>query len=693
LTKPADDSFLLADIAPDDYLEQAGLLMASGKFREAITFYEGALAHLERSFGEDQPQLIDCLQELALAYEAAVRYSDAMRVYLRLLRLTREVTGEMSAVPALLLKLTQMNEKLGRPSDALNYCSQALQAAKETLAQEDPVSQQIIERYRHLTALSGSQFGQKQDSWQFADPDKTAKPLEEAGFRSTEERAESKTAHQNSRHEFDKNQGKPSSLHTNGQTFAGVNASYPQEDFENSDEPPLVFEYVDSADPQRTDETKQSNADIYSQIKANRARPGLDLESGLSPARRARDIAIPILALATIVGLLVFFLAHKTAGPTVQPATTSSTASPGMSEAPGGIEARYKTADGEKELLLDNKNMATFATVNSATEMPYRIIAGDWNGLIAAMLDSVQEKQIWGEKKQSEFKGQDNVVYYAADGPEALVIAKMKRLAGYGQGCFLRTGEYPKIVNSEVSNQFIFTSPIDNHDTSIAIKTITDPSADEKASLQSGALVTDEPPLQPCLITCYAQMSTMLDAKGEKLKATKFFVRGCDRGGHFLSDSRGKIFVITASDEYLVPLETLEMPQTKTKPAKRSNQKSRNAKSLSKLTKAPDPVSKPIAEKVQEQSSIFMGRQKDRPEKPTTLWLVSAPPCPLVVIHYILPLLLSVSSLLAFLASQLTGVDMKGRDVTSGSKPALFLAAILLALAVIALFLQCIFLA
>ena len=140
-------------------LAQAAALTKVGEYHQAIPLYESALATLERIHGGDQPELAECLQELGDAYEAALRLSDALRIHTRLLRLGERILGKANPnIVAMLFKLAQLNEMLGRPVEALDFCNQALNSAKQSLPQDDPLSQQIADSHRYLTGLVQAQM-------------------------------------------------------------------------------------------------------------------------------------------------------------------------------------------------------------------------------------------------------------------------------------------------------------------------------------------------------------------------------------------------------------------------------------------------------------------------------------------------------------------------------------------------------
>ena len=273
-------------------------------------------------------------------------------------------------------------------------------------------------------------------------------------------------------------------------------------------------------------------------------------------------------------------------------------------------------------------------------------------------------------------KTEDDIVYYSADGPEAFVLTKMRRLAGYAQAYFLRAGAYPKVVPTEMISLFCLRNPLDGTTAAIPIKTLLSQSSDgveAKAGLDSGLASVDGGTNSPCKIICYAVIPGESGAKTGKLKATKFLIRGCDRNGLFLSSAHvGQTYVMAASDRYLVPVES----EPRARPQTRSAGQESGAKSGQLLPKSKGAP------------SVFPPTAREKPKKTTRLWIISDSPCPLWLIHRGLPLLLLGLALAAFVFSQMTAVDIKGRTLSSGSGSALFLALICLILALVTLVMQ-----
>jgi tetratricopeptide (TPR) repeat protein len=637
----------MPDAEASEYLEQADALLKNGQVQEAIALYENALSNLETKYGEDGPQLAECLEELGQAYEAGGRLTDALRIYTRTLRLGRQILGDNDpGIVEMLLKLIQINETLGRPTDALAFCEQAMLAAKQCMPEDSPLTQKIIDRYHHLANLSGKR-AQKQ-----LEPETTADPQALSPMRP--EKPPQLPPQILSEISFDGNQGQPSSVRPRP---------------------------------------------AASQKKGTHAR-GRQEEGRkhVSVGQLAKDFALPVIGLATVAALVSFFLLHNSTGQkTNLPAAQSLTKT--------GIEALYRTADESKKVHLATSNLALLISGKSALELPYVLAESDWSGLCSGLASSFMEKQIWVEKKESQLKTEDNFVYYAADGPEVLVLAKMARLAGNAQACFLRTGEYPKSVTSDMISQFLFQNPLDGKEETVQIRTLMEKNSDgveARAGLESGLTSGDEAANAPCKITCYAVQTGITDARGTKLKSTKFFVRGCDRNGLFITPAHiGQAYVICATDAYLMAPELASKARGQDGKGglKYGERKGKHwPKSKSGQSTQSEPSSQlapPIKAEQSSQSSQSrpssqlmlsdQGLQKEKPIKTTRLWLISNPPCPLRFIHYGLPMLLAGLALLAFCCSRMAGVDMKGRTTSSGSTIALILSAVCLAMAALAL--------
>ncbi|MBK7840591.1 MAG: hypothetical protein IPJ49_23545 [Candidatus Obscuribacter sp.] len=230
-------------------------------------------------------------------------------------------------------------------------------------------------------------------------------------------------------------------------------------------------------------------------------------------------------------------------------------------------------------------------------------------------------------------------------------------LAGFAQTMYLSTGEYPQLVTSNIINQFTFENPVTKQLLSIPIKVLTANSfvgVDPQTALASGVIGIDEKKPQPCGIACYTQVASVMDARGEKLKTVKFFLRGYDKNGQLLRSSiNNQVYVECASSLSLIDIAEQE---SKTKQKKKTT------------IKAPE---NPLT--------------VEPPPKPTSLWLVTNPSISTIWVHYALPLTLLSTSILAFMASHLQGVNIKGQTVSSGSRIALYFSVTALLLALLSI--------
>lgn len=63
------ENFRMPAQAASNNLEQANLLARAGRFEEAVPLFESSLSGLERQNGPEAPELAECLQNLADAYQ------------------------------------------------------------------------------------------------------------------------------------------------------------------------------------------------------------------------------------------------------------------------------------------------------------------------------------------------------------------------------------------------------------------------------------------------------------------------------------------------------------------------------------------------------------------------------------------------------------------------------------------------
>jgi tetratricopeptide (TPR) repeat protein len=767
VTEQPNQSFRMPTSDARPYLEQASALMKVGRFQEAIPLYESALATLERTYGVDQPELAECLQDLGDAYEAAYRLSDALAIHTRLLRIGEKVLGRTNPnVVAMLFKLAQINEMLGRPVDALAFCEQSLESAKQCLAQDDPLSQAIIERYNYLSTLVQTQAQQEiqpqapAPDWQaesappqndgsppmptnmqdfaremlqdmpgsqrpfgqavnldnlssarnpvqtaptypvpntvappqFANQNNDYKSILEAGF----------SAAQN--HNF--RDDLPNS--PNGGT-GRASPNYPSLSTSSSPSAAPVYEpggggySLSELDDIRAG--RRDTGEMYTQTKTPLRRITEGDNKRIMIGRLAKDFALPVFGVVVLVGLLIFVL-FCNKGTEQKPAVTAQDV--GKAAAFG----LFRTSDGEREVRLVSGNSALMVTQGSAIEVPYTQVTSNWGDLFSAMTSSIFEKQIWAEKKDYGLKTQDEVVYYASDGAEAKVIAKMRQLSGYAQAYFLKRGEYPRFVGSNMMSEFSFVNPLDGRGLPIPIKTLLSQVSDGQdakggleSGLEAGLAPNTEPAVfgnAPCSITCYAVVVGKPDDDLNKIRATSFFIRGCDRNGAFLASAQpGRTYVVPASNTYLaaVPSGALSDITGKAPAASRSkiSTKAKIKGRVKALPKAPPNAAggdKPTDDQDRDTAAqpALPVVHTEKPDKSTKLWLIVNPAFPMVLIHHSLPLILMGIAALAYLQSRIVHVEATGASIAETSNArshyAKIAAAVFLGLAVLVIFVQ-----
>lgn len=598
-------------------IKEALELSQGGQKKEAIVLLEKTLSYQELSLGEEDSALIPCLEALVETFEVSGRHNDALRTNNRLLALVCATKGEVSTEAAKTLwRMAKISDSLSRQNEANSQIQRALDTAKQCMKQEDPLSQEIIRTYNYL--INGVQPGlQAKDS-------NSIKSFSELS-------------------DHDQENGESKEEVTDFANIAGENFSASAAKVQ---EQPLATNTLSSLDSKGDRENTQSVE--YAKILASRKRASSPGVRNLSALRNLKSLVVPLIGAVAVVALLVFILCRpKDTQTVVEPKVEPKTA----------IQKRFLTADAKKEIRLLNNNLCWLVSNDKATAMPYHEVQFDWPGLLTIMADSVTEKQIILADNKSILQSEDGLDYYGINEPEHLVIAKMHKLAGFAQTMYLSTGEYPQLVTNNIISQFTFENPVTKQPLAIPLKLLTANSfvgMDPETALASGLVGIDEKKPQPCGIACYTQVASVMDARGEKLKTVKFFLRGYDKNGQLLKSSiKNQVYVECASSLSLIDIGEQE---SKSKRKKKSTIQS----PLTTL-----PVEPPL--------------------KPTSVWLVANPSIPTIWVHYALPLTLLATSILAFLASHLQGVNMKGQTVSSGSRVAHYFAVIALILALLSI--------
>ncbi|MBP6745614.1 tetratricopeptide repeat protein, partial [bacterium] len=154
--------------AASNNLEQANLLARAGRFDEAVPLFESSLIGLERQNGPEAPELAECLQNLADAYQSVGRYDDSLRTNWRLVRIGEKILGRVHPdMVSMLLKIAETNEMMGKTEDALHIVESAIATAKQCMQADNPLAVRLIERHTYLVNLMRNQGAMRS---QYDDP-------------------------------------------------------------------------------------------------------------------------------------------------------------------------------------------------------------------------------------------------------------------------------------------------------------------------------------------------------------------------------------------------------------------------------------------------------------------------------------------------------------------------------------------
>ena len=202
-----------------------------------------------------------------------------------------------------------------------------------------------------------------------------------------------------------------------------------------------------------------------------------------------------------------------------------------------------------------------------------------------------------------------------------------------------------------------------------------------KLNLEGGVHLGNEETSLPGYIGCYAALYN----ENNILKCTKFFVRGSNREGRFLTADNDQIFVISASNQVsnAAPKEAEKKVKVVAKNGKRSKKTAKQKDSPGMQT--PTESQTAAVAPVKELSSIANAKP---PEKPTTVYLAADAVLPLFLMHHMLPMFLAALAALSFVRARMVGFDIKGEEVASGSKTALIAGIIFSLLTLLCLVMQ-----
>ncbi len=782
MTDMQSDNFRMPAQTAANNLQQAEWLAKEGRLEEAIPLYESALANLERTNGMEAPELAECLQNLAEAYQSVARYEDSLRTNWRLVRIGEKILGRVHPdMVSMLLKIAQTNEMMGKTEDALHIVESAIATAKQCMQSDNPLAVKLIERHTYLVNLLRNQGASKS---QYDDPSlyqgnsaqlppqpqiHNPNPNQNQGANTPQNQVQipSQLHQQMMQYEVPQPQAaapngayqhpaqvpvqkisvQPHPMeismgHSDMQNFAremlkdmpgppgskspfsqsvnlgnasGVNyeevtnpqealaldpriapmplppqrpqglekqASYgnalaqrPSQDFDSGEEEeePYTAEAIASL-------TNRNKPSTRSNAKGRRLSDSE--QSRIRVGRVLKDFGLPLVALIVLVGMVFYiFKSSKPAAP-VKPATAA---------VPRGQLTLFEGPDGKKQLRLLGTEVAYLVSQNAATKVPYKRIGNNWSDYFAITFGSLTEKQLWFEEEKSSLKGEDGSIYYGVDGPENIVLEKMRDLGGFAQSYFLRTGEYPKMVPPGADFAFSYISPYSGKGLSIPIRTVRAKEkdcSDVLSTLEGGNYLGNEETATPGYICAYA--ATYGDNATDTMKCVKFFVRGCRKDGRFLMTDHDKIFVLTADNSFLKQLAPSVVDKKADKVPLRTSVRNRKSK------KAAPPVVAAAKNfeipKAKSQTTTAIDQavysRAEPPEKPTQMYLIMNPPVPLGVLHHLVPLLLLLLTFAAFIRSQMVGFDIKGQAVSTGSNAAVLVAGISFLLLAVSVLIQ-----
>ena len=437
------------------------------------------------------------------------------------------------------------------------------------------------------------------------------------------------------------------------------------EQFEDLEEEPYTAEAIANL-------TNRSKVNTRSNAKGRR--PSVREQSRIRTGRLLKDFGIPFIAAIVLIGLVLYLFSGNKAAVKVGAAASK------------GTTTVYESPDQKKQLRLLGTEVL-IANQSAAIKIPLKRIKNNWGDLFSALIVSATEKQIWMADSSSSIKSEDGIVYYLTSGPDNRVIEKMRQLANYAQLYWLSSGEYPRTIPSGAEPQFSYSSPYNGKALSIPImsdRTTDKDGTSMKLNLEGGVHLSNEETSIPGYIGCYGALYN----ENNILKCTKFFVRGSNRDGHFLTTDNDQIFVISAGDQVSSPALT----EIEKKPKAVAKVMAKNGKRSKKTAKPKDnpAVQKPIeslapAAPVKELSSIANAKS---PDKPTTVYLAADAVLPLFLMHHLLPIFLAMLAALSFMRARMVGFDIKGEEVASGSKAALIAGIIFSVLTVLCLVMQ-----
>jgi tetratricopeptide (TPR) repeat protein len=695
------------------FIDQGLALINAGQLAQGASFLENALAIMQRIYGQDQIEMVDCLQALGDCQEKLGRWGEALVIRCRLLELGQKVLGANHPdVITIMLKIALLQERLGLLNDAVNTIQEAIELAKSSIAREHPLAQRLIEYFNYLQVKSlnppttppsapAAPFGaptgldtmQDYARQMLAEIGQAPQDMPRHPFSTTVRQVEGSLSlpsvpiiRQQEAKALDPNlfasnlpEGVPGEVNyapSNQAKDSGVLGYRPEisQTIENLREDYSIEEIRNIAG-------RSSGTTIAASNKARKFTENDDKAIRLK--RLIHDYALPAVGLLIVIGLVLFL----SFGGKKQDQTNN------LTKALQAVtrEQVWSTADGLREIRLRAPAKAVLVSPDKKLEVSYRNMEPSWGDIFSAMFSSLAQKQIWFDNRGSVILSEDQVTYYRKEGQEFKTIEKMQQLAGLARAIYVRSHQYPRVVPPALANYFEQVNPYTGQVESILIKPI--PSVDHNGikaveNLESGRILSSDTTPEPGVITCFA----VLDDEGEQIRCTDFYVRGFDANKELIQSSiPGKALALEASDKYfnkLAPVAPSGSSTANSKKKKPNTGKSTPNKSSQNQQKKHSQAATQSLAVVQVPAQPQSRKDITLPEKATVLLLMRKPPFPLTILHYLLPIILGTLSLLGLVRSKMVAVDYKGKTVAEGSALALVIALIFLALTVLTLILQ-----
>lgn len=688
-------------------LEQGRALCQQGLFLDAVPYFEAALSATERTFGEGAPELAEYMQDLGDVYAAVERPADSLRVFDRLYRLGESILGSNHPqIVTVLWKMSILAERLGLVEDSFEMCNQALSRARLCLRPDEELAKAVVERYSYLSNLMREMDEMRrrgEDPLNLQQIENTLEAprsyqtdLQEpppAPFRQEERPYEG--AVENLGNQYQNVERMPFSpslndalgsasvvnLESINRTKAldadlmAQNARTPQQGHLTGSS---VFGQREVPGPYEEDDYSLEDIENLTGRKTPRIQHGpgktrkfsQEDDTRIVVGRIMKDYMVPIVGFLVLLGIIAYGCLPLLSGGKDRGSAVE--ASGARSDKP---EFTFATGDGLKEVRLMPGSRAVVATANGAMTIPMRKIDNNWGDYLQVMASALTEKQIFFARVPGGIEAEDGIMYYGDKESEQIVIAKMKKMAAFAQGIFLRSGSYPTFPPPGSTPEFSYNSPFTGKLLPIPIKQVAETGesyANTQLVLETGGTVMDTEMTEPGQICTYSTLYG--DAKLNRQRTTAFFVRGLDRDGKFIKQSKPGLSLVIQADNSVLP--QTGGSGSAVKPSKGGSElKKTNARSRKKDKGPKTAPIKAAPESVGEKSGLAENQQQDllknvkpiKAGKPTRLWLVSANIVPLPILHYGLPLTLLAVTIITFALSRMEGVDIKGKATTGNS--------------------------